>query len=423
MIKSLLFILACFLSLGMVPENSFAVESSPISNRVLFFPNSDSYIRGPVTEFPSRNEDFTVEGYVYFPSYPPSFDFFLIRKEGLCEIKISKYSSVSTYYEIYFGVATGTPNQFEGPLIYLKYWSVGSSWHHISASYDSKTGEKRIYFDGVRVVGSYISKITYFTPLPTDVVVGGNSALSLPFEYFTDEVRVSRGVRYTSDFVPATSPFVSEPLTSALWHFDEPPGSGVFFDVSANNNNLTGFSVATTIDCIGFRVSGVSGNTSEEGGTVFFTVNLVSQPTANVVISVSSSDATEGIISPSSLIFTSSDWNISKTVNVTGIDDDVVDGDVVYSVLLGVASSDDVRYNGLDPKDVLVINIDNDAIIFGDINDSNAIDLSDLILAAQIISGITPLQTINKEADVNGDGKIGMEEVIYILQKVSELRQ
>ena len=32
------------------------------------------------------------------------------------------------------------------------------------------------------------------------------------------------------------------------------------------------------------------------------------------------------------------------------------------------------------------------------------------------------LQTLNSKADVNGDGKIGLEEVIYILQKVSGLR-
>ena len=65
-----------------------------------------------------------------------------------------------------------------------------------------------------------------------------------------------------------------------------------------------------------------------------------------------------------------------------------------------------------------VINI----IAPGDINDDGNVDLTDAILALQIVSGIDS-RNIYKAADVNGDGKTGIQEVIYILQKVSELRQ
>jgi YVTN family beta-propeller protein len=50
------------------------------------------------------------------------------------------------------------------------------------------------------------------------------------------------------------------------------------------------------------------------------------------------------------------------------------------------------------------------------------VTLVDAILALQIITGTTPYSEINTSVEVNGDGKIGMEEVIYILQKVAGAR-
>ena len=44
------------------------------------------------------------------------------------------------------------------------------------------------------------------------------------------------------------------------------------------------------------------------------------------------------------------------------------------------------------------------------------------IIALQVMVGIESSTTVYKGADVNEDGWIGLEEVIYILQKVSGLR-
>jgi len=57
----------------------------------------------------------------------------------------------------------------------------------------------------------------------------------------------------------------------------------------------------------------------------------------------------------------------------------------------------------------------------GDLN-GGGVDLADAILALRILAGIPVTEAINLNADVNGDKKIGMEEVIFILQKVSGLR-
>ena len=59
----------------------------------------------------------------------------------------------------------------------------------------------------------------------------------------------------------------------------------------------------------------------------------------------------------------------------------------------------------------------------GDLNADCAVDLLDAIMALQIQSSALPETTIAQSNEVNGDGKIGMEEVIYTLQKVSGLRQ
>ncbi len=50
----------------------------------------------------------------------------------------------------------------------------------------------------------------------------------------------------------------------------------------------------------------------------------------------------------------------------------------------------------------------------------NSIDIKDAILALQIIAGMNP--AVNIADDVNNDNKIGLDEAIYILQKISGLR-
>lgn len=59
----------------------------------------------------------------------------------------------------------------------------------------------------------------------------------------------------------------------------------------------------------------------------------------------------------------------------------------------------------------------------GDINYDGQLNLIDAVLALQVIAGISPQQTVYKDANVNGDAEIGFAEVIFIPQKTSGLRQ
>jgi hypothetical protein len=100
--------------------------------------------------------------------------------------------------------------------------------------------------------------------------------------------------------------------------------------------------------------------TAEDGGADTFSIQLTSQPSADVTIDLSSSDDTEGAPSPTSLTFTPENWNIPSTVTVQGLDDPRDDGDVSYTILTAPALSSDPEYSGYDAPDVLVLNQDDD---------------------------------------------------------------
>ena len=123
-------------------------------------------------------------------------------------------------------------------------------------------------------------------------------------------------------------------------------------------------------DEYGLDESAVSGPVTEGGGTATFTVALQTQPSAVVTVAMTRwsldengilrEDPSEGRVEPSSLTFTVQSWSTAQTVTVTGVDDDVDDGDVAWRVRLDPSSAD-ADYDGLDPVDVAVSTTDDDA--------------------------------------------------------------
>jgi len=116
-------------------------------------------------------------------------------------------------------------------------------------------------------------------------------------------------------------------------------------------------SLSTTVPA-GITVSSISGNTNENGGTATFTIVLDSEPSANVTIGISSSNTSEVTVSPSTLVFSSGNWNSAATVTLTGVDDTVVDGTATVTIVTAAVTSLDGSYNGLNPGDVSVDNLD-----------------------------------------------------------------
>ena len=134
---------------------------------------------------------------------------------------------------------------------------------------------------------------------------------------------------------------------------------------------------ATPICCgaPGVKVTPTSGLlTTEAGGTATFSVVLNTVPTANVTIGLGSSDPTEGTVAPSSLVFTPANALTPQVVTVTGVDDNLPDGGIAYTVVTAPAASADPAYAGLDPPDAAVTNADNEPpdLIFKDGFESGA---------------------------------------------------
>ncbi len=113
---------------------------------------------------------------------------------------------------------------------------------------------------------------------------------------------------------------------------------------------LTGISVTPTSGLV----------TTEGGGTAAFQVKLESEPISDVIIPLRSSDPSEGTADTRALEFTPDDWEVSKTVTVTGMNDGDEDGARRYAIVLERVRSRDRFYHGFDPDDVSLTNRDND---------------------------------------------------------------
>ena len=135
-------------------------------------------------------------------------------------------------------------------------------------------------------------------------------------------------------------------LDDSLNNISSPSDSGSGFIIETQNNSA--------------NITGVPTNTTEAGGGTTFTVKLARRPLADVLIPISSSDISEGAVSPASLTFTTDNWNVDQTVTVTGVDDDIQDGNQSYQTDLGLTTSADTDYNGITVGTVSITNIDDD---------------------------------------------------------------
>ena len=129
------------------------------------------------------------------------------------------------------------------------------------------------------------------------------------------------------------------------------------------------FSCDTVIDTnpkLGsYTVAETSGSTSlnESGTTDSVTVVLSKRrPTSNVIVDISSSDTGEVTVSPSSLTFSSSNYDTAQTVTLTGVNDNVDDGNIVSVISFGFNQSSDEGFRYLDNKTVNATTIDDDTL-------------------------------------------------------------
>ncbi|WP_186440516.1 hypothetical protein, partial [Planktothrix tepida] len=68
-----------------------------------------------------------------------------------------------------------------------------------------------------------------------------------------------------------------------------------------------------------------------------------SQPTSDVLITLSNSNPQEASLSTPSVTFNSQNWSTPQVVTVTGVDDNIRDGDIGYSIISSVDPSSDSK--------------------------------------------------------------------------------
>lgn len=110
--------------------------------------------------------------------------------------------------------------------------------------------------------------------------------------------------------------------------------------------------------------------TSENGTTATFTVQLNTQPTADVTVAVKSGNVAEGLLSAGvenlletvHLVFTTANWSTPQQVTVTGqneVTTQVPSDNVTYDVTVGPATGETL-YAAVATQTVQVLNVDND---------------------------------------------------------------
>ncbi len=138
---------------------------------------------------------------------------------------------------------------------------------------------------------------------------------------------------------------------------DSKYGSGI------SNQSVT--ATTTDDDTAAFTVTESGGSTivDESGGNDSIVIVLGSEPTGDVVFSLTANDSTEATIAPSTLTFTTSNWNSAQIATVTGVDDNLDDDNVSNTVIVAVNQNNtaDTKYDALDNQSVTVTTTDNDS--------------------------------------------------------------
>ena len=105
-------------------------------------------------------------------------------------------------------------------------------------------------------------------------------------------------------------------------------------------------------EAAGVLVGTVRGNTVGYNSTAEFDVRLLSRPSGDVVIPVSSSDESQGVVEQEEIVVGPDDWNMPRTVVVRGRDREYRDGVRDYEIVIGPTRSIDPAYRDLQIPNV-----------------------------------------------------------------------
>ena len=145
---------------------------------------------------------------------------------------------------------------------------------------------------------------------------------------------------------------------------------------------------------------------TEGGADDTYTIVLLSQPTADVVVTLATDGETS--VNPGSLTFTDANWDTPQTVTVTAVDDDIAEG-LHASTVTHTATSADGDYNGIAISDITVSITDNDTAGVTvtesggttDVIEGGATDTYTLVLTSEPTADVTVTITPDSKTTVN----------------------
>ncbi|MFS4449701.1 HYR domain-containing protein [Maribacter sp. 2307UL18-2] len=200
-----------------------------------------------------------------------------------------------------------------------------------------------------------------------DIENVGDSSVTvsgIPAPIYDDNCSVTR-LTYELSGATTLAPQVSgiNELSSSTFNLGTTTVEYVAYDAQGNSETCTFLVTVNALPENTVVVTPTTLQTSESSGTATFDVVLPFEPSGDVVFDIASDNEQEGTVSLSSITFDESNWDIPQTITVTGVDDDVQDGDTDYTIILTTDTSltDELSgYYNVNPSDISVTNLDND---------------------------------------------------------------
>ena len=207
-----------------------------------------------------------------------------------------------------------------------------NTWHQAVLTWGSSDAV-RLYLDGTFQASSVYQSFT-----ADNIERIGASSQTTPSNFYKgqiDEIKISNIAR-SANWIAAT--YKSE--------------NNAFDSYSTEEQSSVGVAITQT---------GSSTDVTEGGNTDIYSLVLNSAPSTSVTITPTSANTGVGgaTISPSSLVFTTGNWNTPQTVTVTALDDAVENGNHTTTISHS-ASSGDTNYNGISIGSITVNITDNE---------------------------------------------------------------
>ncbi len=211
-------------------EDAGADAPPPVPCRSIQLDGTSSYLEVSGGGAPFENASFTLEAWVKINQSPDEMHIVAHshhdQADGYLLLKFADKFQGRIYQK-----NSGTHERLDGDSV--KY----NKWQHVALVYDSAAGKMTVFVDGH---GTSTSAPTVADKYSGPARIGAASYVNgFYLDGLIDEVRVTKGVAYASDFTPPYPLPDDDPNTVGVWHLSEGVGLN-----SAEARARTGMSLA-----------------------------------------------------------------------------------------------------------------------------------------------------------------------------------